>query len=258
VTALCERISAEMGALYSCSEHDGYVRVTTPFLYPDGDVIDLFIKSENDTGTLTDLGETVRWLRGQTLSPRRSPKQRQMIDAVCRTQGVEFFRGMLMTRVDARENLAAAVARLAEASIRVADLWFTLRTRSLESVTDEVADFLFEREIPFERGERLPGRSGRAWNVDFHTRTSERSAFVNVLSTGSRAGAKTVAEHVLAAWYDLSHFQVQTPGLRFVSLFDDTMDVWTSEDFKLLEPLSDLAMWSRPDEFERLLRPAAA
>jgi hypothetical protein len=161
------------------------------------------------------------------------------------------------TRIDANENLAGAVSRLAEASIRVADLWFTMRTRAIESVTDEVADFLTEREIAFERAERLPGRSGRVWNIDFHTRTDRRTALVNVLSTASRAAARGIAEHVLAGWYDLSHLEVQTPGMRFVSLFDDTMDVWTAEDFRLVEPLSEIAMWSRPDEFEQVLRAAA-
>ncbi|MEI7749169.1 MAG: hypothetical protein WCI81_08845 [Chlorobiaceae bacterium] len=37
------------------------------------------------------------------------------------------------------------------------------------------------------------------------------------------------------------------------SLFDDTSDVWTDEDFKLVEPLSTISRWSRPDEFVNIL-----
>jgi hypothetical protein len=70
-----------------------------------------------------------------------------------------------------------------------------------------------------------------------------------VLSTGSRAAARGVAEHVLAAWYDLSHLKIGPQGLSFLSLFDDTLDIWTIEDFKLVGDLSEVIFWSKPDEF---------
>ncbi len=249
----CEQISRQIGELFSCSPMNGYVRIRTPYMYPDGDVIDLFLKERAGEATLSDLGETLRWLRMQTVAQRRSPKQRQLIQDVCLTHGVELYRGMLLVRVQPPLELAAAVTRLAQAALRVADVWFTMRTRSVESVTDEVEDFLREREIPFERGERIPGRSGRVWSPDFHTRHPRRSTLVYVLSTGSRAVARGVAEHVLAAWYDLSHLQMGPEALRFVSLFDDTLDVWTPEDFHLVDELSEVCRWSRPDELAEKL-----
>lgn len=249
----CEAIAEHIGELFTCSSLNGYVKIQTPYLYPDGDVIDLCLKESDGRSTLSDLGETLRWLRMQTVAQRRSPKQRQLIQDVCLTHGVELFRGMLVVRVKTPADLAEAVTRLAQATLRVADLWFTMRTRSVESLTDEVEDFLHEREIAFERGERIPGRSGRIWSPDFHTRHPQRSALVYVLSTGSRAAARGVAEHVLAAWYDLSHLQVGPEALRFVSLFDDTLDVWTPEDFRLVERLSEVTRWSRPDEFAEKL-----
>jgi hypothetical protein len=245
----CAIIKNSMGELFECTQVNDYTRIRTPFLYPDGDIIDLFLKEVKGTSTLTDLGETLRWLRMQSLSERRSPKQKRLIEDICLTHGVELFRGMLMARLRKSEDLARVVNRLGLAAVRVADLWFTFRTRAIESLTDEIADFLQEREIPFEQGERIPGRSGRIWRPDFHTRMPERSALVYVLSTGSRAAAKGIAEHVLASWYDLSHLQIGPEALKFVSLFDDAADVWTEEDFKLVSDISDVAYWSRPDEF---------
>jgi hypothetical protein len=70
-----------------------------------------------------------------------------------------------------------------------------------------------------------------------------------VLSTGSRAAARGVAEHVLAAWYDLSHLKIGPQGLNFIALFDDTLDIWSAEDFKLVGDLSDVSFWSKPNEF---------
>lgn len=39
-------------------------------------------------------------------------------------------------------------------------------------------------------------------------------------------------------------------------LFDDTADVWVDEGFRLVEPLSTVSCWSRPDEFAAVLSEA--
>lgn len=245
----CKQIEENIGELFTCSELNGYIRIRTPYLYPDGDVIDLFLSEKNGSHTLTDLGETLGWLKTQSLAPKRSPKQRQLIADVCLTHGVELFRGMLVVRLNTPNDLAAALTRLSQAALRVADLWFTFRNRAVESITDEVADMLTERGIIFDRGERLLGRSGRSYTVDFHTRHVRKSSLVYVLSTGSRAAARGVAEHVLAVWWELHHLKMGPEGLNFISLFDDTLDIWSQEDFKLVSDFSDLALWSKPDEF---------
>ena len=95
----CEEITQRMGELFWCSPVNGYTRIRTPYLYPDGDIIDLFLKQAGDSSTVTDLGETLRWLRMQSIAQRRSPRQNQLIEDVCMNHGVEFFRGMLMVRV---------------------------------------------------------------------------------------------------------------------------------------------------------------
>ena len=160
---LCRNLQQEMGALFTCSEQDGRQRIRTPYLYPDGDCIDLYLQDRR----------------------RRGDGERSC------------------------------------------------------------------------RAERLAGRSGRGWTVDFHVRTARRSSLVQVLSTGSRAAAHRVSEHVLAAWHDLNHLAAGPEALTFVSLFDDAADVWADEDFRLVEPLSTVSHWSRPDEFAAVLRDAA-
>lgn len=249
----CEILGQSLGALFTCSQVNGFTRVRTPFLYPDGDVIDLFVQEQNGSVTITDLGETMRWLRSQSISPRRSPKQTKLIEDVCLNHGLEFFRGMLLARVKPGDNFAAVAMRAAQGALRVADIWFTMRTRSVESVSDEVELLLTEKSVAFERNQPLVGRSGRTWRPDFHARMPKRSSLVCVLSTGSRAAAKNVTEHVLALWYDLNNMRVGPEGLQFVSLFDDTMDVWSEQDLNLLKDLSVVARWSQPDEFIQAL-----
>src|ERR1700719_3144112 len=136
MNSLCEEMAQSVGELFSCSHTDEHVRIRTPYLYPDGDVIDLFAKKRDSVLTLTDFGETLRWLRMQTVSPRKSPKQKELIEDVCLTLGVELFRGMLMVRVRPGDKIGSAVMRLSQAAIRIADLWFTFRTRAVETITD--------------------------------------------------------------------------------------------------------------------------
>ena len=74
-----------------------------------------------------------------------------------------------------------------------------------------------------------------------------------VLSTASRAAARGITEHVTSEWHDLSHLKLGPEAFAFISLFDDSSDVWNEEDFRLVGELSDVALWSKPDELaERL------
>jgi dihydroneopterin aldolase len=242
--------------MYECSEHGNFLRIRTPFWYPDGGIVDIFLKQNGDTFSLTDLGESTGWLRLQTLSGKRSPKQLRLIQDVCQTLGVEFFKGQLLMRCQDSNKLPAAIHKLGQAIVRISDIWFTTRTRTIESASDEVADFLQEQTISFDRGVNLVGRSGREWTVDFQTRTPTRSTLVYVLATGSRAAAHRISEHVVAGWLDLQALKVGPQAMHFVSLFDDTNDVWEEEEFKLVETLSDVCRWSVPDEFGKFLKAA--
>ena len=250
---ICDALRGKIGPLFVCSSQGEYCRIRTPFLYPDGDYIDLFCKGSGSVITVTDLAETTGWLRMQTVARRRSVMQKRLIEDACVTHGIEFYNGMLQARCRKEDSLADVVMRVAQAALRVADLWFTFRRRASSTIVDEVADYLTHRELMFSRAKKLAGRSGSGWTVDFHVRAQERSSLVYVLSTGSRPVARRIAEHVLAAWHDLNHLASGPESLRFVSLVDDTVDVWRDEDVRLVEPLSTISMWSRPDEFVRVL-----
>ena len=96
--------------------------IRTPFLFPDGDCIDLFCKV--DVITVSDLADTTGWLRMQSESTRRSPKQNRLIEEICMTHSVEFYRGMLRAHCRSADELADVVIRVAQAALRVSDLVF--------------------------------------------------------------------------------------------------------------------------------------
>src|SRR6266702_2042053 len=69
-----ELITKKIGNLFTYSPSNQYIRIRTPFIYPDGDVIDLFYKEDGEYVILSDLGETLGWLRMQTTDQQKSSK----------------------------------------------------------------------------------------------------------------------------------------------------------------------------------------
>ena len=65
--------------------------------------------------------------------------------------------------------------------------------------------------------------------------------------------AHSVVNQVHTAFFDLNQLAAGPEALQFVSLFDDTVDVWRDEDFRLAEQLSTVTRWSKPDEFAEVL-----
>ena len=252
---LCAAIGQLLPPLFVCSlaPQEG-VRVRTPMLYPDGGVVDVFVLERGSGYTITDFGDALGWLGLQSVSRQRSPKQQMLIQDVCQTLRIELFQEQLVLRQVMMDELAESVLRVAQGAVRVSDLWFTFRSQSFQNTADEVDEWLREKQIPFDRQVQKQGRSAQDWTIDFQTYTDNRTSLVFLLSTGSRGTVRRLAEHVLAGCVDLNHLKVNQSGLVFVSLFDDTEDVWRPEDFTLVDEHSEIARWSNPDQFEQILK----
>lgn len=258
--ALCAAIRDGLPALFECTPapREG-VRIRTPMMYPDGGIVDVFILERDDSYTLTDFGEVLAWLRMQTVNHRRTPKQLGLIQDVCQTLGVELHHGQLILRSLSFDELSDGVTRLAQAVVRVSDIWFTMRMRSFESTSDEVNEWLTARNINFKAGVKHRGRSGRDWTIDFQTYTHEQTSLLFLLSTGSRTAANRITDHVVAGCLDLKNSQIHqqhADSISLISLFDDTSDVWRDEDFSLTSEVSEVAFWSQQERLEMILRAA--
>ena len=251
---LCSILAPSLPPLFVCSEggHEG-VRVRTPMLYPDGGVVDVFVLERGNGYAVTDFGDALGWLWLQSISRRRSARQELLVQDVCQTLRIDLFNDQLVVREVTPNTLGEAVLRVAQAAVRVSDLWFTLRSQTFQNTGDEVAEWLREKRIPYQRGVSKPGRSTREWTVNFETQTDHLTALIFLLSTGSRGAVHRITEHVVAGCMDLNHLKETQSNLELVSLFDDTVDVWRPEDFNLVEVYSQTARWSAPDDLYALL-----
>ena len=248
---LCQTLREGLPALFECEQMPGgAVRVWTPFLYPDGDVIDVFVEQWGEDYILTDYGDTLGWLRSQSFRDKLTDSQSALIDDVCLTLGVSFKQGQLVLRCVEASALSEAVHRMGQAMIRVADIWFTFQLRAPKTIGAEVDDWLRKQRFDFEKSKQYEGPSGRVWKVDYEIMANARQSLVFLLSTSDSAWAKRQSERVFTACSDLQRRQ---KGLSFVSLFDDTDDVWGKEDIALVGSVSRTAVWSQRDEFASIL-----
>lgn len=253
--APCNTISKTLGELFTCSEvRNGYTRIRTPYLYPDGDVLDLFYKVSQRGPIITDVGETSRWLLSQTSNEFLSKKQDRAIQDILLTHDVSQYRGALVVELGSSEDITDATVRLAQAAMSMSNLYYLYRTRMTSSFDEEVADLLREKDISFEAGKKLKGKSGRDWRIDFQTSFSKKISLVQALSTGSRAAANTKANNVVAAWVDLSRLEGRTKNFKFVSLLDDTADIWREETINQISEFSKVVYWSESEKFVEILK----
>ena len=251
---LCAMVGRSLPPLFVCSEtQQEAVRVRTPMLYPDGGVVDVFVLERGSGYTVTDFGDALGWLWLQAVSQRRSARHDALARDVCRTLRIELVNDQLALREVTPDALGEAVLRVALAAVRVSDLWFTLRGQTFQTTADEVAEWLSEKRIPFQRDVSKQGRSTRPWTINFETQTVNRTGLIFLLSTGTRGAVHGITDRVVTGCMDLNHLKESQPNLEFVSLFDDTVDVWRPEDFHLVEECSRIARWSAPDELQAIL-----
>lgn len=251
---LCAMVGRSLPPLFVCSatQHEA-VRVRTPMLYPDGGVVDVFVLERGNGYAVTDFGDALGWLWLQAVSQRRTARHDTLAQDVCQTLRIELVNDQLIMRGVTPDALGEAVLRVAQAAVRISDLWFTLRGQTFQTTADEVEEWLNEKRIPFQRDVSKQGRSTRPWTINFETQTANRTGLIFLLSTGTRGAVHRITEHVVTGCVDLNHLKESQPNLEFVSLFDDTVDVWRPEDFLLVEGFSQIARWSDPDGLQEIL-----
>lgn len=94
-------------------------RVRTNSSYPDGGIVDVFVK-HGDQVVLTDLGETLGWVRLRSQDATRSDEQQRILRDICAADNVQLVDGQLVLRCYDPSLLLHCAMRLGEAAASVA------------------------------------------------------------------------------------------------------------------------------------------
>ncbi len=236
--------------LFDCQEEYGRLKIATPYLYPNGDYVDLYL-TETHTGVyLTDLGETMGYLADANISLKQSPKRRKIVNDVLLNQGVELFRGELRILINDWDKIAWYLMRLGQAIVQISDLIFTLRLSALVTFKEEVEEYWIETETPYEPHRTVIGGSGESYTIDFYIPTPHHPYLVETLASSSTGYANTLVSRVVRTWHDVRRVDGR---YGYISLIDDSTDVWKEAWFDQLAELSNVIVWGERDELLTVL-----
>jgi len=218
--------------------------VTTPFEYPDGDLIQLYVVKINDKYEVTDFAETIRLFETLDFDVLSSKRRKKLFEDILRTYKVEFFKGELKVKVQA-EELLKSILNLSQAIFRVSDLYFLQRLGVTTTFKEEVEEVLREADLDYEVDYSIFGKSGKEYKVDFYIDVVKPN-LLEAISTYSREYAERLIDRVVRMWYDIKRLDGR---FEYVTIVDDRSDVWKKEHFDLLEDLSKVYVWSEIEDY---------
>ena len=144
---------------------DGYTLLSTPFLDPHNDEIQIFLEKQGENLRLTDDGYTIADLNDAGLeinTDKRAAHVRQILNGF----GVRLDGDELAVTATPRD-LPQKKHNLIQAILAVHDLTVMGQAQVLQFFAEDVAKFLHEKGVPFFRGLKLSGRSGFDHHFDF-------------------------------------------------------------------------------------------
>jgi hypothetical protein len=217
---------------------NGMLRFSTPFQYPDGSNIDLFLgegKAPYHKLVLTDLGQTTANLLDLHIKPWATKKRKQVIADICRTLDVEHEGGEFKVTFDDLKSLPGLIIRLSQACIRAGDLMFTQRLQSPVVFRDDLEEFISAWNLPYEPNVEIVGQFGRPVPVDFSVNGAHTKSLVLAASTGSAAASRPVTNEIFRKWNDLENVRQH---FQFLSIYDSKNNYFRDDDLARLETIS--------------------
>ena len=142
-----------------------HVLISTPFLDPHNDEIQIFVEKHGEQFKLSDDGYTISDLASMGLeinSPKRVAHVRQIVGSF----GVRWEDGELSVNTSARD-FPQKKHNLIQAILAVHDLSVMGQSHVLQFFQEDVEAFLIDKSIPYFPGIKLPGKSGFDHRFDF-------------------------------------------------------------------------------------------
>ena len=235
----CETVVREyldkIKANFACQSSDGRLKIITPYVYPDNDLIEVYVEElPNGRARVSDVSEAARHLHAQGFDLFASPKRRFIAETAASRVNAAFERGAIV-REGPVEELGSLIFDVIVAVRGVADLIYTSRAYEPAPFVEEVADFLKEKQLRFERRVPVRGASGREYRVPI---VIEERIYLQPLSAEFQRALKPRVDATLRMWVD-----VNGKAKKF-SVVNDVDFAWSEPDVILLSRFSHVFRWS--------------
>ena len=260
---ICAELGSQLGAMFHCSSAGAQVQIRTPFVFPDGDLIDVYWRDTDCGPVVSDLGDTWGWLFINGGNESLTDKQNRAYAAACKTYGVERRGGVLLARVS-NGNVADVVVRLAQAITAVSQVLDlkpaqeTVKTSARQITVKRITTTLQKYRghgWRYQENCQMAGQSNRDWKLNFMVRTPEQDAALFALHGRKHTGWQWRAiEHAFTAFSDLvPTLNEMNKPTRAVSVIDDIDVPWDDEPIELLNSVSAVVRLSDPESLPQAI-----
>jgi hypothetical protein len=229
----------------------GYETIVTPFLYPDRDNIEVFIR-ELDDGRIfiSDLGQTMMKLSAYGFTPAaNTPRRRAMIFQIVSSMNVQYERGEIVVTTNTIDS-GARLWDVVMAVQRLSDLVYTVPGYTKATFADEFEGFAAQLPTHYERGVliTLPDHQ---FTADF---VIDRKV-IQLVSAGSPGYAQERVNRVYTNFAEMNRTKDERQKFAVIDDREPTVD---SHLRNLLTHQADrVLVWTRRNELERVLTAVA-
>jgi hypothetical protein len=225
----------------------GALRLSTPFVYPNGEHIDVFLEvAQKLYGgyRLSDYGRTSHYLRNANSSIEGSAKKKQILQDILAQAGVKLRDGDLTIEIASTElrHISEAMLRLTHACVRISEFSVHHRQRLDNPFREGVAELLRRRELDFVPDVKVRGRFNNDVKVDFAVYAPKQASFVLLLAPLNEQASHAASNEIFRKWYDLAE-----DNTRRVTVYNAASPV-RAEDLKRLNEHSSLISFPRESE----------
>lgn len=239
------RYLEQIKANFSCEPQGKYLKVVTPYVYPDNDLVEIYVQElPGGRVRVTDLGETARHLHTQGFDLFASTKRKFIAETAASRVQAALEDGAI-SKEGRTEEIGSLLLDVLVAARAVADLIYTSRTYEPAPFIEEVADFLKENQFHFERRVEVRGASGRQYRIPFRV---ERSILLEPITSEFQRALKPRVDATVRKWVDINH------GAQKFTLLNDVDFIWPEPDVIILTRFSKVFRWSARGEMAEAIR----
>lgn len=253
-TEIREYINNSVSSLFNCTHHGSFLSISTPFSYPDGDDIELFLENRTDYLLLTDMGETLRYLDTYLLDITSTNKRKMIINDVVKSNNLLFNKGIIYAIVKNENRILDAIFNMSQAIIRISDVLYTMKGQSLAAFEEEFKSFLDEQKFNYEE-DFIVETATHQYTFDFAVENQNNIGLVKLLNAPKKPSQKPNISKMVQTWFDISTSDpIKYPVNNRITVLDDSVYPWRHNDYHLIEKLSIVNLWSKKDSIIRSLK----
>lgn len=180
---------------------EGAVEITSPLLDRNNDYLRIFATVQGDNIKLTDDGYIIDELEMSGNDVDSSPRKKELLNGILNGLGVRRGENNELFVITNQKDFPMRKHMLLQAMINVNDMFFTSRSNVKALFWEDIHDFLFDNDIPFNENISFIGKSGFNQKFDFLIPRTKKSG-EKIVQTMNNPN-KTNLSALLFQWEDV-------------------------------------------------------